>query len=160
MNIYDCAIAMEEDARKRYEELAARLTIPELKNLFSLLAKAEEGHQQHLLSLKGGAEGEGDFGALEEAACLFRSLVGKKDIVAALEKDSDLYRHVVGQEEESIRLYEELAEKAVSEGERIQLQRLAEEERRHLSVVENIYAFMESPRTFLAWGEFSNLNEL
>ena len=41
-----------------------------------------------------------------------------------------------------------------------QLLQLAEEERRHLEVVENIYAFMESPRTYLAWGEFANLEQL
>jgi rubrerythrin len=160
MNIYDCAIAMEQDARKRYEELADRVTLPELKKLFILLAKAEEEHHQHLLGLKGGANGGGEFGALDEATCLFRSLVGKKETVAALEKDPDLYRHVVGQEEESIRLYEALADKAEREGEKAQLRRLAEEERRHLSVVENIYAFMESPRTYLAWGEFANLDQM
>ena len=37
---------------------------------------------------------------------------------------------------------------------------LAEEERRHLNVVEHIYDFVEAPRTFLAWREFSNLQEL
>ncbi len=37
---------------------------------------------------------------------------------------------------------------------------LAEDEKEHLSIVENIYEFVEKPRTFLAWGEFSNLKEL
>jgi rubrerythrin len=37
---------------------------------------------------------------------------------------------------------------------------LAAEERRHLNMVENIYDFVEAPRSFLAWGEFSNLREL
>jgi rubrerythrin len=40
------------------------------------------------------------------------------------------------------------------------LRRIAEEERRHLNIMENIFDFVESPKTFLAWGEFSNLNEL
>ena len=29
----------------------------------------------------------------------------------------------------------------------------------NLSIVENIYSFVESPKSFLAWGEFSNLKE-
>jgi rubrerythrin len=160
MNIYDCAIAMEQDARRRYEELAGKVALPELKNLFTLLAQAEEEHHRHLTALKEGANGDGNFGALDEAACLFRGLVGQREAVAALKKDPDLYRHVLDHEEESIRFYEELAEKAVRDGEKAQLLRLAEEERRHLSVVENIYAFLESPRTFLAWGEFANLDQL
>lgn len=160
MNIYDCAIAMEESARKRYEELAEKMPLPELRSLFSLLAKAEEEHWRHLRALQEGAGGSGDFGALDEAACLFRGLIGQKEIVAAMEKDPDLYRHVVAQEEEGIKLYEDLAAKAGNDRERAALEALLAEERRHLSVVENIYAFMESPRTYLAWGEFANLQEL
>jgi hypothetical protein len=34
---------------------------------------------------------------------------------------------------------------------------IAEEEKKHLNIIENIYSFVESPRTYLAWGEFSNL---
>jgi hypothetical protein len=36
---------------------------------------------------------------------------------------------------------------------------IAEEERKQLNIVENIYSFVESPKTYLAWGEFSNLKE-
>ena len=36
---------------------------------------------------------------------------------------------------------------------------IAHEERKHLSIVENIYTFVESPKSYLAWGEFSNLKE-
>ena len=34
--------------------------------------------------------------------------------------------------------------------------KLADEERRHLKVVENIYSFVEDPRTYLEWVEFGN----
>ncbi len=37
---------------------------------------------------------------------------------------------------------------------------MVDEEKEHLSIVENIYDFVEKPRTFLACGEFSNLKEL
>lgn len=160
MNVYDCAMAMEEDARKRFEVLAYTVTVPELQSLFALLARAEDEHLRHLRGLKEGANGSGDFGALDDAFCIFRGLVDQKETVAAMDRDPDLYRHLVAQEEESIRFYEELAERAVRDGEKVQLLKLAEEERRHLEVVENIYAFVESPRTFLAWGEFANLGQL
>jgi hypothetical protein len=39
------------------------------------------------------------------------------------------------------------------------LRKLAEEEQLHLQVIENIYDFVESPRTYLAWGEFGTLRE-
>jgi len=36
---------------------------------------------------------------------------------------------------------------------------IADEERKHLNIVENIYSIVESAKTCLAWGEFSNLKE-
>jgi hypothetical protein len=36
---------------------------------------------------------------------------------------------------------------------------IADDERKHLDIVKNIYTFVESPKNFLAWGEFSNLKE-
>ncbi|WP_243688852.1 hypothetical protein [Geotalea toluenoxydans] len=40
MNIFDCAIKMEEEARINYEKLAAATPVSELKNLFTMLAAA------------------------------------------------------------------------------------------------------------------------
>ena len=39
------------------------------------------------------------------------------------------------------------------------LWQLTAEERNHLEIVDNIYDFVEAPRSYLAWGEFSNLRE-
>jgi rubrerythrin len=36
----------------------------------------------------------------------------------------------------------------------------AEKEREHLEMLEKIYFFVEEPRTYLEWGEFSNLKSL
>jgi len=127
---------------------------------FGLLAKAEEEHFESLEKMKGCAtHAVAEFKALDEAACSFRPLLGKRELVSELRHDPDGYRHVVKEEEESIKFYEEMAGKAEDEATRTFLMQLAEQEKRHLSIVENIYAFVESPRTYLAWGEFSNLKE-
>jgi rubrerythrin len=76
-----------------------------------------------------------------------------------MKEESDVYRQVVKEEEAGIGFYEALAAQAKDEGAREILLMIADEERRHLSIVENIYAFVESPKNFLAWGEFSNLQE-
>lgn len=160
MNIFDCAIKMEEEARMLYEELAAATAVPELKNLFTILAAAEQEHHDALVKMKGGIDPQkARFEALQEAACIFKPLLAKRDLMAELKEDPDAYQHVVKEEEKGIRFYEELAAQAKDEGTREILLMIADEERKHLSIVENIYSFVESPRTFLAWGEFSNLKE-
>ena len=156
MNVFECAIKKEEEARLYYEKLAAAATVPELKNLFTMLADAEREHHDALVGMKGSMNPKmAGFKALEGAACLFKPLMAKRD----LKEDPDAYRHVVKEEEEEVRFYEELAGQAKDEGSRKILLKIADEERKHLSIVENIYSFVESPKNFLAWGEFSNLTE-
>ena len=160
MNILDCAIKMEEEAREYYEKLAEAATVPELKNLFSMLAAAEQELHDALVRLQGSIHPQKtQFKAMQEASCAFKPLLAKRDLMAGLKDDPDAYKHMVKEEEESVRFYEEQAGKAKDEGTRKVLLMIADEERKHLSIVENIYSFVESPKTYLAWGEFSNLNE-
>lgn len=160
MNIFDCAIKMEEEARVYYQQLAEAAGTPELKNLFTLLAQAEQEHHDALVEMKAGMPPKKSrFEALQEAACFFKPLLTKREQVAELEKGHDAYQIVIRQEQKGIEFYEDLAAQAKDEESREVLLRIADEERRHLSIVENIYAFVESPKNFLAWGEFSNLKE-
>ena len=160
MNIFDCAIRMEKEAKEYYENLANVAKVPELKTLFNMLAGAEQEHHDALVKMKEGLDPQKvRFAALEEAACIFRPLLDKRELVAELKDDPDAYRHVVKREEEDAKFYEELAAKAKDEDTRDVFLMIAAEERKHLNIVENIYSFIQSPRTYLAWGEFSNLAE-
>lgn len=160
MNIIECALKMESDAKAHYQKLAEEAPVSELKNIFSMLANAEQEHYEILEKMKEDVDlSKAEFKALDEAACAFKPLLGKRDMMAELKEDPDGYQHVVKEEEESVRFYEDLAAKADNEESRKLLMLLADQEKRHLNIVENIYAFVESPRTYLEWGEFSNLKE-
>jgi len=160
MNVFDCAIKMEEEARIYYEKLAAATFDHELKNLFTMLANAELEHHDALVEMKGkiGSQ-KAEFKALQGAACLFKPLLAKRDLMAGLKEDPDAYQQVVKEEEKGVQFYQELANQVKEEGAREILLRIAEEERKHLKIVENIYSFVESPKTFLVSAEFSNLKE-
>jgi rubrerythrin len=160
MNVFDCAIKMEEEARIYYEKLADATTVPELKNLFTMLAAAEQEHHEALVELKDSIDPKkARFKALSEAACLFKPLLAKRDIMAELKEDHDAYQQVAKEEERAIRFYEDLAAQAKDEESREILLKIAAEERKHMNIVENIYSFVEEPKNYLAWGEFSNLKE-
>jgi rubrerythrin len=160
MNVFDCAIKMEQEAKQYYEALAASAGDRELRGLFTMLAQAEQEHHDALVQLQGSiSPAKSQFTALDQAACLFQPLLAKREAMAQLKETPDGYRMVVAQEEKGVEFYQDLAAQAKDAGVRQTLLKIAEEERRHLSIVENIYAFVESPKTFLAWGEFSNLKE-
>jgi rubrerythrin len=160
MNIFDCAIKMEEEARMYYEKRAEESAVPELKNLFTLLAESEQEHHDALVALKESKEPVmTGFKDLQGAACYFKPLMAKSDLTVETLEETDTYLKVVTEEEKGIRFYMDLAEQTKDEKTRKILFMIAKEERKHLSIVKNIYSFVESPKSFLASAEFSNLKE-
>lgn len=161
MNILDFALKMEEDGKAYYKKLTAETSIPEFKSIFSLLAAAEQVHHDAIQSMKKGADAaQADSKVLAQAKNIFEKLLKMNEIHDTLQFDRDGYLHAVRAEEESIRFYEEAAKKENNKNARNLFLMLAEDEKEHLNIIENIYEFVEKPRTFLAWGEFSNLKEL
>ncbi len=159
MNVFDFALRMEEESREHYEKLASTARSEELKTIFNLLADSERQHHEHLSLLKEGTEPKlAQSVALDRVKDRVLALV-ENVVPDGLESDYDGYRHAIKTEEASIRLYEELAEQEVNTAAAHLLRQIADEERQHLEMVENIYDFVESPQTYLAWGEFSNLRE-
>ncbi|HBA89368.1 MAG TPA: ferritin [Geobacter sp.] len=160
MNVFDCAIKIEEETKSYYEGLEAEATNPEMKNLFSMLVAAEDEHEENLRRLRDRAAADQRLDGLNGAVCSFKPHLTQRELLEETEKDPDLYIFAVKKEEEDIRFYEELAGLAVNDATRSCLMMLADEERRHLETVENIYSFVEAPKNYLESGEFSNLKTL
>jgi rubrerythrin len=163
MNVLDFALQLEADGKAYYEKLANECDSKELQNLFSLLADAEQSHHDALLARKNNLPGAVvESKILDQAKNIFQRLMEMKEITAAgsLKVDSGGYRHAIKAEEQSIRFYLDAAEKEQSLEVRQLLRVLAAEEKLHLNIIENIYEFVESPKYFLEWREFSNLRPL
>jgi len=159
MNVLDFALQMEADGKAYYEKLATESNSKELQNLFTLLAAAEQVHFDALMARKKEAAFTGvESSLLDEARNIFERLMAMKG-EGSFRYDADGYRHAVKAEEQSIGFYEDAANREESPEVKRLLRALADEERIHLNIVENIYDFVESPKTFLAWREFSNLKE-
>ena len=162
MNVFDCAIKIEEEAKAYYEGLEAESDQPEMKHLFSMLAASEEEHRKSLIRLKSSiVPAKARLEGLDGTACSYRPFLTQRELLEEeAGNDPGLYRFTVREEEQEIKFYEELASIARDEVTRNSLLMLAEEERQHLNRIENIYAFVEAPKNYLAWAEFSNLQEL
>ncbi|UFS70749.1 ferritin family protein [Geomonas sp. RF6] len=160
MNIFECAITKEEKAKAYYEHLEKESILPEQKQLFSLLAAAE---QQHIDALRGMKETMAANGSelemLNEPHEPTR-LPDGENMVKEMKRNPDLFLHAVQEEERDISYYEDLAAKVEDAGVRVNLLLIAEEERKHLEVVENVYSYAEAPRNYLVAPEFGNMEEL
>ena len=162
MNILECTIKMKMETRAHYLQLAEVATDNELKRLFSLLAAAEGEHIDKLVVLKDNLSKFNvlDFNKLEESVCVYSPHIDPRHLADTLRNDPDAYRHVVQEEEETIEFFDQLSDQAESEELKKICRLQAAKEREHLAMLENIYFFVEEPRTYLEWGEFSNLKSL
>lgn len=161
MNLIECTMKMKEESRAHYERLSEAVAGNELKRLFGLLAAAEAEHLALLKAMNDSLQpGAGGIGTLSEGVCVFRSQLDPENPGKALLHDPDGYRHVVAEEEEAIELYDQMAKESSDARMKKLSKALAEKEREHLEMVASIYAFVEEPRTYLEWGEFSNLRVL
>lgn len=161
MNVFDFALKMEEDGKLFYEKLAAGTNVTELKTIFSMLAAAEDEHRGAIMAMKKNiAPGNADSKLLEKTQNVFQGLMKGTYDREMLKGDPDGYRHAIKVAMAGIKLYEDMAEQESNPATAHILHLLADEERKHLEIMENIYDFVEAPKDFLAWGEFSNLKEL
>jgi rubrerythrin len=162
MNILECTLKMKRETQAHYEQLAELATETDLKRLFTLMAAAEGEHIDKLTVLKNDLDTFKvlDTKSLEESVCVYSPHIDPRHLAEALSHDPDAYRHVVAEEEGTIEFFDQLGKEAETE----ELKRIcrlqADKEREHLQTLENIYFFVEEPRTYLEWGEFSNLKSL
>lgn len=133
---------MELDGKKYYEELMNRSQDEGFKKIFEMLAKDEDEHHRIINRMKD-VEGESiKSDTLKNANNIFAEMLssGKKIIltVPAIEA----YRHAFNMEDKSMKLYEEHYQNAEDERERMIFKRLAEEEKKHKLIIENILNFV------------------
>jgi len=161
MDVFAFAMKMEQDGKSYYLKLAAGSAISGLKTIFTMLADDEQKHYDAIQTMKdySVANNMADSAALEKAQNVFAQLIADKNTLTTMAEDLDGYIHAMKIEADSVRFYESAAEKEKDEKAKRILLQIAEEEKKHYNIVENIYEFVLKPKYFLAWGEFSNLKE-
>jgi len=160
MNVFDFAMRMEMDGKAHYEKLAAGTPLVGLKKIFGMLAADELKHFETIQAMKSGSnDSMAGSPALDEARNVFQGLMDDRTPLGGLKKDLDGYRHAMKIEADSVKLYEDMAKKENRENIVLLLLKIANEEKKHYNIMENLYDFVLAPDNYLAWGEFSNLKE-
>ena len=161
MNVFDFAMKMELQGKTVYENLAASTKLAGLRTIFSGLAADEQKHYEIFRGLKEGKTWTmTDSRMLEKAKSVFSEMLSDKERLLDLQEDLDGYKVALKIEEDSVKLYEGMAKKE-QDAETVQLYlRIANEEKKHFNIIENVCDFVMRPKYYLEWREFSNLHEL
>lgn len=161
MDVLTFAEKMELDGKAYYEQLASKTAHAGIRTIFLALAGDEQKHYEVVRSMRDGLAGTMlDSTALEQAKNVFTELSTDQSVVKGLKEDFDGYYHAMKVEADSVRLYEDLATKEEDPERAKLLLKIANEEKRHFNIMENLYDYVLKPGYYLEWREFSNLGQL
>ena len=161
MDVFEFAMKMELDGKAYYEKLAAETTIPGFSGIFTRLAADEQKHYDIIKAISQGTDvSMADTTVLDGAKNVFQEVVANEQLLGGMKENLKAYEHAKDIEAESIKLYEDLAAKEANLQVAALLRRIAEEERKHFNIMENLYDFALRPKYYLEWREFSNLGQL
>ncbi len=160
MNLYDYAMQMENDAESLYKKLADKARTEGVRKIFLDLASDEQRHFQSLKALKAGKQVSlAECALLDDAKNVFARLLEEKTDLAGSQDDLEAYRHAMKLEAEAARHYREMLAQEKDPTIQALLVKIIAQEYDHFQIVENLFHFVDAPNQYLAWGEFSNLEE-
>lgn len=161
MNVFEYAMKMELDGKAFYEKLAAETSLPALKAVFNSMAEDEQKHYDTFKLLKEGNAGAmADSKVLETTKNVFEKLAQNKENAVGMKNTLDGYESARKVEADSAKFYEDMAAKEENKANALLILTIANEEKKHYNILDNLCDFTLAPQSYLAWGEFSNLKDL
>lgn len=159
MDIFEFATQMERDGRQYYLEMASKTTHPGLRTILTMLADDELKHEQTLAVSRSGNCGMAETTVLESAKNVFQQAI---DFGATADLSGDevaLYRHAMDLEQKSIHFYLDRADAETEPQQKQLFETLADEEKKHYHLLDNLVEFVSRPQQWLEDAEFTHLTE-
>jgi rubrerythrin len=159
MNIFDFAIEKEKYSEDYYRQLAAQSHNQGLETVFNMLADEEAKHKKIVSDMKRDVTPDlAETTVLSDAKEVFEQMRESAERFNFNISQTELYRKALKIEEQSRDFYIEKADE-VSETQKEIFLALADEEKKHYFLLENIIDFVSRPQTWLENAEFYHLEE-
>jgi len=161
MNIYKYAMKMEKDSENYYLELAKKIDDVGLRNILKMLANDEVKHY-HIIEqmMKTDISAElAETDILENTKNIFIKIKGKKLVFDFDLPQINFYRKAQEMEEKTYKFYMEMSDKVEIEVQKKLFLKLAEEEKKHMFLLENLVEFVSRPETWIENAEFNHLDD-
>jgi len=161
MNIYKYAMKMEKDSENYYLELAKKIDDVGLRNILKMLVNDEVKHY-HIIEqmMKTDISAElAETDILENTKNIFIKIKGKKLVFDFDLPQINFYRKAQEMEEKTYKFYMEMSDKVEIEVQKKLFLKLAEEEKKHMFLLENLVEFVSRPETWIENAEFNHLDD-
>ena len=162
MEILEFAMKMERDGKAFYEQAASKANRPELKKIFTTLAEEELRHFKIFKNLKEGMHSEAKTifeqrgQTISIAKNLFQQLTEEGKTTLYGDDVKAVWKEAREIEEKSEKMYREEADKETDETRKELLNKIADEEKNHIYLVDNMISFMNDPQGFAASADFKH----
>jgi rubrerythrin len=166
MDIIEFALKMELDGKTFYEKQAAAETDPELKQILETLAEEEERHYRFFQTFKDNpnqlppADTLGSPGAVDRVRNIFEEMSQQTEPRKFSDKAASVWKEALGIEERAVDFYKTRAAEETDAGRKRLLERLAEEETKHVYMIDSVLMYLKDPATFAESAQFRNFQSL
>jgi rubrerythrin len=159
MNIFDFAMEKEKFSEDYYRQLAAKSNNKGLETVFNMLADEEARHYRIVSDMKKDVIPDiAETVVLSNAKNVFTKMRESAQNFNFNISQVELYKKALKIEEQSRDFYLEKADE-VAESQKEIFLKLADEEKKHYFLLENIIDFVSRPQTWLENAEFYHLEE-
>lgn len=160
MDIFEFAMQIEKEGENYYREIADKCDDEGLKKIMIMLSDDEVKHYNTLMKMKDSIEVQfEDTGILSAAKNVFIDLKEKDDTFDFDASQTEIYKKAQEIEKKSEDFYRKKSFEVNDENQKSIILKIAEEEKKHYFLLENIIEFVSRPETWIENAEFNHLDE-
>jgi len=159
MDIFEFAMQMEKDGEEYYRDLAGKMKNDGVKRILNMLADDEVKHYNIVSAMRKGAPEMPDSPVLKNSKNVFEQIKENRINLEFEDSHRDALKKALEVEERSESFYREKEDEVDNDAHKQLFKKLADEERRHVHLIDHMIEFMMKPETWLDDAEFSNLEE-
>ncbi|MHC4570594.1 MAG: ferritin-like domain-containing protein [Planctomycetota bacterium] len=159
MNIFEFAMQMEKDGENYYHQLAKKVNNKGIETILIMLADDEVKHYNAIEQMCTSRPQMAETTILADAKNVFVQMKEDNEKPDTDAGQIQLYKKAQDIEKKSRDFYLEKAKEVEEDFQKDSFLKLAEEEKKHYFVLENIIQFVSRPQTWLENAEFYHLEE-
>ena len=157
MDIFEFAMQMEKDGESYYREIALGVDNAGIKKIMGMLADEEVKHYEILAEMKRRTPEIGKTEILSDVKNIFAAMKDSGEDIGTNLGQVELYQKAQELEKKSEDFYREKIAEVESEAQKDLLNKIADEEKRHFMILENIIQFVSKPFSYLEDAEFKHI---
>jgi len=160
MDIFEFAMEKEKYAERYYRQLAEKVDHVGLKSILIMLADEEARHFQTVQQMQANTSlSVTETPVLKNAKAIFAKIRKAAETFSFDISEVDLYRKACDIEAEGKKYYLQRAQEVADADQKEVFRKLAEEENKHMMLVQSLSDFVTRPETYLEDAEFNHFDD-